>query len=203
MLVMAGMAAGLGAVIRTPVTCFLLIFEVTHQFAVLPFILVATVVSQLVARRFLREGMYEAMLRQEGEAPERLLPPRDFRRWEGMACGALACFEPVTARGLGAEALRKLLGRARFGWFPVADADGRVAGVLARAEAEAALREGRAPVLERAVWIGAERSLAEAQGLFVSEGVEFLCVGNASERRLVGVLTLHDLLRGQLGLLEE
>jgi CIC family chloride channel protein len=203
MLVMSGMCACLGAVIRTPITCILLIFEVTHQFVIVPLLLLATLVSQLVARRFAKEGLYEEMLRQNGEDPHHVLPPRDYKRWRKLPAGTITTFQPVVIDSLEPAILRNLLGSDAHERFPVRDAGGAIAGILTRQEAADALADGRPPRLARALWISPHESVGRAQELLVESSVNFICVGDSRKNVLAGVITLHDLLRGQEGLAED
>lgn len=203
MLVISGMCAGFVAVIRTPITCILLIFEVTHQFVIVPFLLLATVVSRIVSRRLEHEELYEAMMKQDGENPHHVLPPRDFRKWREMPVGALATFRPVVATDLSAEGIKALLVAQRHQCFPVQTADGTITGLLTRVAAEHALVTGHPPKLEPARWIDAGHTLALAQHELIATTTGFLCLGDAGQKRLVGVFTLHDLLRGQEALLDE
>ena len=197
MLVMIGMAASLGAVIRTPVTCILLIFEVTNQWVIVPALLVGVVISQLVARLVNRHDMYEDMMIQDGIDPNQVLPPRHFKRWLEIPTSALASFKPVSAVGLTPADLKALLERSKHQWFPVKAADGRVRQILSRSEAERAIESGTPPVLLPAMWVAPKAPVGEARKKMLSSGADFLCVGDESEGQLEGVLTLHDLLRGE------
>jgi CIC family chloride channel protein len=202
-LVMVGMCACLGAVIRTPLTCVLLIFEVTHQFSVIPMALLATLISQLVAKRLQKEGMYESMLRQDGQDPHRVLPPRDYRRWREMHVGTIAQYQPVVATDLSATGLRGLIDHCAYARFPVVDADGKVTGILTRDAAEESAVYGNRPALHPAHWISPASTLAEAQAKIIESPGDFLCVGDAATGKLEGVLTLHDFLRAQQRLSDE
>ncbi|MFH1497910.1 MAG: chloride channel protein [Verrucomicrobiota bacterium] len=199
-LVMAGMCAGLVAVIRTPITCILLIFEITHQFVIVPIILVATLISHAASKRIVPEDLYENMLLQDGENPHHVLPPRDFRKWREMPVGALATFRPVVARSLELPALKELMTASRHQVFPVQAEDGTITHLLMRAEIEHALNTGMRPKLEAVVWVSPEETLGEVQHRLIETPANFLCLGDPQERRLLGVFTLHDLLRGQEGL---
>jgi len=202
MLVMVGMCASLGAVIRTPIACILMIFEVTHQFFIVPALLIATVLSQGVARLVQREGMYEAMLKQDGGDPNRLLPPRHYKQWREMPVNAIACFRPVVAATTESNELGDLLRRSPFQRFPVVSA-GTVLGVLFREDAERSVVTGKEPRLREPVWIEPLAPLSEAQRLMLENDSDFLCIGDPVTRNLLGVVTLHDLLRGQDALVEE
>jgi chloride channel protein, CIC family len=202
MLVISGMCAGFVAVIRTPITCILLIFEVTHQFVIVPFLLLATVVSKVVSHKLDNEDLYERMMRQDGEDPHHVLPPHNFRKWREMPVGALATFRPAVATDLSVAGLKTLLAAQRHNCFPVQAGDGTIIGLLPRTEAEHSVATGLPPKLESALWVDAEQTLAQAQHLLIESPSGFLCLGNAEQKRIVGVFTLHDLLRGQEALLD-
>lgn len=202
MLVMVGMCACLGAVIRTPLACMLLIFEVTNQFAIVPALLVATLVSQGVSRLMAKHDMYEAQLLQDGVDPNLVLPPRHYKRWREMPASALASFRPVAATSLEPAALRELLARTPHSRFPVTQ-NGAITGMLTRREAELALEQARPPRLEPALWIDPKLPVAEAQKQLIASTVDMVCVGDEGRQQLLGVLTLHDLLRGQQAMAED
>lgn len=197
MLVMTGMAASLGAVIRAPLTCVLLLFEVTNQWVIVPALMITTLVSQAVARRVTERDMYDEMLEQNGVDPHQVLPPRNFKRWREMPVGALATFQPATLDSLAMDDLRAAQTTNPHTRYPVLDADGAVIGVLPFYEMEQAIRTGNAPRLEEARWIAPTAEIGDAKKIILGSGTDFLCVGEAGARRLLGVLTLRDILRGE------
>jgi CIC family chloride channel protein len=202
MLVMIGMAASLGAVIRTPLTCVLLIFEVTNQWVVVPALMLATVISQFVSRAVNHHDMYEEIMEQDGMDPNQVLPPRHFKRWREIPVSALATFNPVVVRSLDAATLAETLQRSRHDRYPVADASGRITGVLPRREAELAIAGPHRPQLELMHWVSPKATVGQARKSMLAEGGDFLCVGDETTGQIHGVLTLHDLLRGE-SVLEE
>lgn len=82
LLAVGGMSACLGAVIQAPVTSILIIFEMTHQFSLLPGLMLAGLLSHLVARRTVGTSFYEAALLQDGHRMEHIVPPRDLHGWQ-------------------------------------------------------------------------------------------------------------------------
>jgi len=202
MLVMTGMAASLGAVIRTPLTCVLLIFEVTNQWVIVPALMLAAIVSQVIAKVVNHHDMYEETMLQDGLDPHQVLPPRHFKRWREIPVSALASFRPITIGLADRESVRASLASSRHERFPATDVAGRVCGTVARHEAESALREGRELKVEPPRWIAAKATVGEARKLMLTDNTDFLCVGDRTTGALDGVLTLHDLLRGE-SVLEE
>lgn len=197
MLVMVGMAASLGAVIRTPFTCVLLIFEVTNQWEIVPALALAMVVSKGVATVINRHDMYEDMLLQDGVDPHQVLPPRNFKRWREIPVSALASFKPVVADSLEPSALGRLLKASRHQCYPFVDGTGRVRGLLTRREAEHAAKAGAEPRLEPVQWISAKATVGAARKLMLAGNTDLVCIGEPAEGRVQGILTLHDILRGE------
>ncbi|MEO6994351.1 MAG: chloride channel protein [Lacunisphaera sp.] len=197
MLVMVGMAASLGAVIRTPLTCVLLIFEVTNQWVIVPALMLSILISQIVSRWMSAHDIYEDTMIQDGLDPNQVLPPRHFKRWREIPVSALACFKPVTLASLDPAALKAQLTATAHHFYPVVGDDGRVRGVLARREAELAVEEGHEPRIEPPCWIAAKATVGMARTRMVKDGADFLCVGDEANGVIHGVMTLHDLLRGE------
>ncbi|HWB60618.1 MAG TPA: chloride channel protein, partial [Chthoniobacteraceae bacterium] len=84
LLVVGGMSACLGAVVQAPVTAMLIIFEMTHQFALVPGLMLAGLVSQIIARRLCPVNFYAEVLMQDGHNMEHVVPPRDLRSWQNL-----------------------------------------------------------------------------------------------------------------------
>src|SRR5664279_4003447 len=127
LLAIGGMSACLGAVVQAPVTAVLIIFEMTHQFAVVPGLMLAALVSQVIARMVVRHNFYDAVLLQDGHQMEHVIPPRDLRSWHNLPISAIANFNPVFLEDLSASALRSVLERHPYRYFPVIE-NGRLQG---------------------------------------------------------------------------
>ncbi|MCJ7525343.1 MAG: chloride channel protein, partial [Candidatus Aminicenantes bacterium] len=59
-LAVVGMSACLGATVRAPLTSILIVFEMTHQFSLVPSLLLATIISQATARFAGKLNFYDA-----------------------------------------------------------------------------------------------------------------------------------------------
>ena len=195
MLMVVGMSATLGALVRAPLTSILILFEMTHNFAVVPGLMLATLVSQAVARPLLRHNFYEAILEQDGVHLENLMPPRDLRRWRQAPVTALASFRPVVVEATDRVALQTLLAEHPYHCFPVRNG-GKVTGVVTRKNIEDAINTGVSPVVGPAVWISPRAVVRDAEKGLLESPENFLCLGDEASGELSGVLTLHDLLRG-------
>jgi chloride channel protein, CIC family len=201
LLVVGGMSACLGAVVQAPVTAILIIFEMTHQFALVPGLMLAGLISQVIARAINRENFYDQVLSQDGHDLQHLIPPRDLRSWQNLPISALANFKPVSISDRSEPALSQLIAQYPYRHFPVLD-DGHLAGVAARAEIETALAERRPLRLNAAVTCRPGQSIRESQARLIQSSTGTLMITDDSETKLLGIVTLHDLLRAQLAVAE-
>ena len=198
-LAVVGMSASLGAVVGAPVTGILIVFEMTRQFALVPALMLGALVSQAVARRLTSHNFYDAILRQDGHRLEHVIPPRDLQGWQQLPVSAIATFQPVVVIDDSPPGLRQILTDHPYQRFPVLR-DGKVIGILTRKEAEFALREQRPPKLEAVVSCAPTRSIRDLQGLLLESTTLFIILITEPEGKVLGVLTLHDLLRAELSL---
>ena len=68
LLAVVGMSSCLAAVVRAPVTSILIVFEMTHEFALVPPLMVAALVSQAIGRWLTKHNFYDALLEQDGRS---------------------------------------------------------------------------------------------------------------------------------------
>lgn len=197
-LAVVGMCACLGAVVRAPVTGILIVFEMTHEFALVPALMVGALVSEMISRRITPESFYETVLAQDGQHVERLVPPRSLRTWMELPSARIANFSPVVITDLAPAALRDSMAGHAHDRFPVVVA-GRLTGVLTRQEALEALAESRPPVLEPAVTCAPDAAVREVAAKIVDSpsGLIILVGKNGGVNALI---TLHDILRAQMNL---
>ena len=198
-LAVVGMCACLGGVVRAPVTGILIVFEMTHEFALVPALIVAALVSQGLSRWINKENFYEEVLAQDGHHVERIAPPRSLRTWMELPAARIANFSPVIATDLAPDAVRALLAAHRHERFPVV-VDGQLQGVLERRATTAALAAGLPVPIEDAATCTADTSLREVQSRLIdSPGQLEIVLDQLGPRgRVVGIVTLHDILRAEM-----
>lgn len=202
MLTIVCMSATLGAVVRAPVTSILIVFEMTHQFSLVPPLMLAAVISQAISRRLARHNFYDALLEQDGHVIERFAPPRDLREWQKQPILHLANPKPVVASSLELNQLQSLLQNYRYTQFPVV-ISGQIRGVLTREEAARAIRENRPPDLVAAATCRPDLSLHAVEIQLIESKSGFLLLQEQADGPLIGILTLHDILRAQQAAAEE
>jgi CIC family chloride channel protein len=196
-LAVVGMSACLGAVVGAPVTGILIVFEMTHEFALVPVLMIGALVSQAISRKMNRENFYDALLTQDGHHIEHVRPPRDLQSWQQFPVSAIANFRPVIIRDLVPAKLQDVLKAHPYQRFPVVQGD-KLTGILTRREAEAALRENRAPKLENATTCLPHQTVRKLQGLLVESPSNFVVLVDDDGGKILGVITLHDLLRAEV-----
>ncbi len=195
MLAVVGMSSTLGAVVRAPVTSILIVFEMTHEFALVPPLMLAALISQTTSRLLLRRNFYDALLEQDGHDVEHFAPPRDLVAWHLQQASPLASSRPVLVENLSAPAVRTILDQYPYQSFPVF-INGTVTGILHRDDAEIALKQNLEPVLRPAALCAHNDTIKQVEQKMVENGAAVAVL--LAENKVTGVLTLHDLLRAQL-----
>jgi chloride channel protein, CIC family len=196
-LAVIGMGTCLGSVVRAPVTGILIVFEMTHEFSLVPGLIVGTLVSLAITRRLSKHSFYEAILVQDGHRTEHVVPPRDLRAWQQLPVSAIARANPVVVGDLGEAALKKLLAEHLFKQFPVVQ-DGKLMGLLSRDEASSALSQRRTPKVFPATACLPTQSIREIELLLIDAPAHVLVVLDQPEGKVAALLTLHDLLRAEI-----
>jgi CIC family chloride channel protein len=202
-LAVVGMSACLGAVVRAPVTGILIVFEMTHEFSLVPALMLGALVSQAISRQLNRHSFYEEILVQDGHRLEHVVPPRDLQAWQQLPVSAIATFQPIVAQDSSSpEALRKLLRSYPYQRFPVV-AEGKPIGILTRKEAEDALHETRRPKYEPVVICLPQQTIHDLQSKLIDSASLLAVVLDRPQGQILGLVTLHDLLRAEVAIAKE
>ena len=200
-LAVVGMSACLGAVVRAPVTGILIVFEMTHEFSLVPALMIGALVSQAISRKLCRHSFYEEILVQDGHRLEHVIPPRDLQAWRQLPVSAIAKSAPVVANDLQVKSLAELLKRHPYHRFPVVQ-NGILMGILTREGAQHAVQELRAPQLEPVVTCLAGDKVGELQGKWIESNSLMVVIVDRPGGQVLGVVTMHDLLRAETAMAE-
>lgn len=202
LLAVVGMSSCLGAVVRAPVTGIMIVFEMTHEFSLVPALMVGTLVSEAISRRLSPKNFYEEVLEQDGHNLEHVIPPRDLQSWQQLPISAIANFQPVVLEDPTPEVLERYLENYPYNYFPVVQ-EGKLAGILSRQKARTALDTQSEPVLQKAVTVRPAESIRRLQNLLIESTTGVVVLVDKEERKILGILTLHDLLRAQVSMARE
>ena len=191
-----GMSACLGAIVRAPLTSILIVFEMTHQFELVPGLLIGTIVGQAVARLAGRHNFYDAVLVQDGHEIHKIHPPLDLQSWQNLPVSALANPNPVSLRGFEKRELEGIIERYPYGNFPVL-ISGELKGIVTRDEIEKTILAGGTPEVQPAVTCFPDQTVREIGDKFMDSSVPVLVVLDRERGVMQGIVTLHDLIRAQ------
>jgi CIC family chloride channel protein len=191
-----GMSACLGAIVRAPMTSLLIVFEMTHQFELIPGLMIGLVISQAIARVAGRLNFYDALLVQDGHELHKIRPPLDLHSWQNLPVSAIANPKPVAVRKLEMKALKEIIDRYPYAYFPVL-LDGRLEGIVTREDIERALLAGALPEIQPAITCFPDQPVREIGDKFIAAPVSALMVVNRDSGAVIGIITLHDLIRAQ------
>lgn len=195
LLACVGMSACFGAAVRAPLTALIMIFEMTHLFAILPGLMLGTLVSQFIARRAGSLNFYEAILQQDGHELSRINPPRDIEAWQNQPVSAIMNKRPVVLRSLEPAEARLVLVRHQYKAFPV-ESNGRYTGVAFRDDLMAMIG-GEPPRLRQALVCEESQSIRDTAAAMLSASMGHAVILEQRSGAVRGFLTLHDLLREQ------
>jgi CIC family chloride channel protein len=140
---------------------------------------------------------YDALLSQDGHQLEHVRPPRGLQGWQQLPVSAIANFRPVVVGALDAAEIRKVLKTHPYQRFPVVK-EGKLTDILTRKEAEAAPAEKRAPRLETATTCLPGQTIRQLQVLLIESTTHLVVLTGAEGQAVLGVVTLHDLLRAEV-----
>jgi len=194
---LAGMAGVLAGTSFAPITAIILAFELTHDYALVLPIMIASAVSTLVTRAMRRDSIYTRKLSERGIDLDR----RDDLALRGVRIGEVMHGEPPAVAA--SAPLDVVLARfldADLGTVFVTDGQGRLLGQVSLHDVKTALAEQgtlgglvvAGDVSERSVSAGADDNLADAIDRLAREGREVLGVVDG-DGRLVGALSLRSI----------
>ncbi len=201
LLAAAGMSACFGAVVRAPLTALLIVFEMTHQFEIVPVLMLGMIVSQAVARMAGKHNFYDALLMQDGHELIHIKPPADLAAWRNLSVSTLANRNPVVLTNLEPATINIALSRWPYACFPVF-MNGQLAGGLTRSEAVDALKLKRLPRLETLVTCTEDEAIHVVANKMVQSSIHMAAIVKPESGSVSGLITLHDLLRAQASLSE-
>ncbi len=196
-----GMSACFNAVVRAPLTALLIVFEMTHQFSMVPGLMFCSIVSQAIARLGGRHNFYDALLLQDGHELIRIKPPRDLESWQKLPVSEIARTRPVVLPDLERSTIQGFLESYPYQRFPVI-MRGVISGIVSRQELKTALASNAIPRLATPVLCSPGASVREAGALLMESSAGMVLIRDDSTGDISSVVTLHDLLRAQAALAE-
>ncbi|MBU4201014.1 MAG: chloride channel protein [Verrucomicrobia bacterium] len=200
-LAIVGMSSCFGAVVRVPMTVLLIVFEMTHQFSIVPALMLGTLISQALGYAFNRQNFYDSILTQDGHNIHKIVPPRDLRSWQNFSVATIVNRRPVVIRDLAPANINRILQEHPYLRFPV-ELNGKIAGVVLRREAAYAGAHNQQPALEKAVTCLETQTIRDIADQMIASPSNMVLVVDQDRGAVTGVITMHDLLRSEVAIAE-
>lgn len=202
-----GMGAFFAAVIRCPMTSIVIIWEMTGQYALILPLMVGNMLAWLLSSKMQPVPLYDALLLQDHINLKKLPHYQGDQDWRNLPVSTIMTFDPVTVGG--AESTAGALERiarehCKHHAYPVLDGEGGLIGMVTHHELEETARQqperSIASMVEqqRIVSLNPETSIRDvASTLVVEDVLQAPVVSNRDARKLMGIVTLHDIARQQ------
>jgi CIC family chloride channel protein len=199
---LVGMSAFFSGAAHAPVTAILILFEMTGDYLIILPLMLATVVSTLVARTISHESIYTLKLSRRGIHLEQ---GQDIDVMQDVSVGEVMTTEvDVVKLDMSLKELAAEFARTHHHGFPVVDGDGELAGVVSLQDLERALAAGATemtPVAEIATTEGLlvafpdESMWAALRRLGTRDVSRLPVVEGAGSRKLLGAVRRGDIVR--------
>jgi len=206
---LVGMGAAFAGIVRTPLTSVIMVFEITRDYTIIVPLMISNLIAFFISSRLQREPIYEALARQEGV----YLPTSEPRPQRGQLRVSQAmrpATEVLSVQKQVAEAGYRTAGSG-FNVWPVADQNG-LCGVIGKAELQNVLAHGGghkklAEFVDGCTcqdcgdavtfaYVHSDHVLGVALERIGKSGRDVLpVVSRANRRRILGVITLDDILK--------
>lgn len=196
-----GMSACLGAVVRAPLTSLLIVFEMTHQFSMVPGLMIGTFISVIVSHIAGRNNFYDALLLQDGHELIKIRPPLDIKSWHNLPISSIANPHPVIVDNLAESQLQTILDDHPYNCFPIR-LENREIGIITRDQMAAIIHHKASPHISRAVFCHPDQTVKDVGEKIIESPNGVIVVVDEKTGDISGIITLHDLLRAQAAVLE-
>ncbi|MGB0370123.1 MAG: chloride channel protein [Opitutales bacterium] len=205
-----GMGAFFAAVIRCPMTSILIIFEMTRNYSLILPLMAGNILAYFIARRLQPIPIYDALLIQDNVSLKKLPTYRGDKDWKNLPISTITTYETIriasdlTVR----EALEGLNGKKHHAYpVMVFNKESNRRELLAMVthheliETERINPEKRVSSIiegQKVVSVYPRASIRDvANTLVVEDKMQVPVVSKTDPKRLIGIVTLHDIARQQ------
>ena len=202
-----GMGAMFGAVIRCPLTSFLIIYEMTLNYSLILPLMAGNGLAYLLSSRLRKIPLYDALLIQDRISLKRLPAYQGQQDWKNLSISSIMTHDPVCARGdfTAQENLQviKSNGQEHHG-YPVLTDDHKLAGMIMHHELEEYAQQNddrttsELVAEQQLIFVQPNDSIRSvAKVLIDTDVLQVPVVSPRDTKKLIGVVTLHDIARQQ------
>jgi len=197
---LVGMAAVFAGSTRAPITAIIMLFELTMDYNIILPLMIAVVLSNMIARRLSKETIYTMKLVRRGvniTQLEQTSPLRYVTVGEAMTRNYPTVLPSLTIE----DVVKKMRNTDHHG-FPVVDEDGDFLGMVTVTDIESAMSRGDVSQLVAADVMSESKRVAYpseyVHDVFLKWGSQELVrvpvVSRDNRKKLLGVLRRHDII---------
>lgn len=202
--VLLGMGALFGSVIRNPLTSLIMIFEMTGAYSLILPLMVGNLIAWAIAGRLSSVSIYNALLLQDGISLRHLPSYRGSQDYAKLPVSTIMTHDVESLpRDASVREVRLELRERpqRHHGYPVTDDQGKLCGIVTRAEIQQASPEITLAEIIRdqdLFVIETSCSIRDAANHLISRDYQQVPVVSPTNRqKMVGILTLNDISRQQ------
>ncbi|MDC0646945.1 chloride channel protein [Opitutales bacterium] len=196
LLTIVGMSACLGAVVRAPITSILIVFEMTHDFALVPPLMLGALVSQAISRSLCTDNFYNQFLKEAGVRLETNRSLRAQASWRNRPVSSFANFEAPCVRNWTKAEVENILQKSPDTIFTLLNKDDYPTGIVARTQLESFLETGKTPLLQNPIFAYPNQTMQDIEPLLKQAPLGSLILVSRNQRYL-GLFTSSDAAQSQ------
>ncbi|MDC3284728.1 chloride channel protein [Opitutales bacterium] len=196
LLTIVGMSACLGAVVRAPITSILIVFEMTHDFALVPPLMLGALVSQAISRSLCTDNFYNQFLKETGVRLETNRSLRAQASWRNRPVSSFANFEAPCLRSCEKAEVENILQKSPDTIFTLLNKDDYPTGIVERTQLESFLETGKTPLLQNPIFAYPNQTMQDIEPLLKQAPLGSLILVSRNQRYL-GLFTSSDAAQSQ------
>lgn len=204
--VLLGMGALFASIVRCPFTSLLIIFEMTRNYSLILPLMAGNMISYFVAARLLKVPLYNSLLLQDGVNLRKLPAYQGLQDYRNLPVSTIMTYDVRSIDGTlnSVKALESISEGKQHHGYPVTDSEGALYGMVMHHELEefreASNEDSLITILahQKLITTNPDMSIRAAANVLIREDVlQIPVVSPKDEKKLLGILTLHDIARQQ------
>lgn len=204
--VLLGMGALFASIVRCPFTSLLIIFEMTRNYSLILPLMAGNVISYFISAQLLKVPLYNSLLLQDGINLRKMPAYQGLQDYRNLPVATIMTYDVETIDGTfnPTQALEKIPRERIHHGYPVLDAEGQLYGIVTHHELTEWVEHGTAEPLimllasQKLITTNPDVSVRAAANLLIREDVlQIPVVSPQDSKKLLGILTLHDIARQQ------
>jgi len=204
-LALLGMGAFFAAVIRCPMTSFMIIFEMTQNYTLMLPLMMGNMLAYLLASKWQPVALYDSLLLQDNISLKKMPAYMGEQDWRNLPVQTIMTFDCVKVRSHEnpMQSLERIKGFKHHA-YPVVIGEKKLLGMITHHELEDYARDNCQKSIheiigeQKLVTVYPEQSIRDvAKTLVLEDVLQAPVVSPTRPEKLLGLVTLHDIARQQ------